>query len=259
MGRFAQADTVFSGGVQGFDRYVYTHNNPLRFIDPSGHIACDGSGRNGACDQSGIPHTFGRLVAELRKFGVQIKGNWSFDNLYAAYVGVHKVGDKLAQEIGTGVNATSAFKQVFKTITFEWVDGVCGGQEDRCYADANSFPTIKFYSKFWAGKQENGKNVEDPVVLLTPTVTAELVIHELGHGFDSRTGRTFNNSVAKNGITDKTGFGVQEGASGQNEVTADLFTNYVLGTFTGPGTNGMDLQSFMQTNMLTWIDAASSP
>ena len=37
LGRFAQADTIVPGGVQGYDRYAYTNNNPIRYIDPSGH------------------------------------------------------------------------------------------------------------------------------------------------------------------------------------------------------------------------------
>ena len=39
LGRFAQADTVVPGGVQGYDRYAYSNNNPVRYIDPSGHFA----------------------------------------------------------------------------------------------------------------------------------------------------------------------------------------------------------------------------
>jgi RHS repeat-associated protein len=43
LGRFAQADTVIplGQGVQAWDRYAYTNNNPIRFTDPSGHcIRC---------------------------------------------------------------------------------------------------------------------------------------------------------------------------------------------------------------------------
>ncbi len=36
LGRFVQADTVTPDGVQGFDRYAYANNNPLKYIDPSG-------------------------------------------------------------------------------------------------------------------------------------------------------------------------------------------------------------------------------
>ena len=37
IGRFAQADTVVPGGVQGLDRYAYVANNPIIYTDPSGH------------------------------------------------------------------------------------------------------------------------------------------------------------------------------------------------------------------------------
>ncbi len=42
IGRFVQADSVVPdpGSALGFDRYAYSWNNPLNFIDPSGHIPC---------------------------------------------------------------------------------------------------------------------------------------------------------------------------------------------------------------------------
>lgn len=45
LGRFAQADTIIpeqTQGVQAWDRYAYTNNNPLKYNDPSGH--CIGLG-----------------------------------------------------------------------------------------------------------------------------------------------------------------------------------------------------------------------
>lgn len=42
LGRFAQADTSMPDGTQGYDRYVYANNNPIRYTDPNGHSpACD--------------------------------------------------------------------------------------------------------------------------------------------------------------------------------------------------------------------------
>ena len=38
LGRFAQADTIVPGGVQGLDRYAYTNNAPINYVDPSGHF-----------------------------------------------------------------------------------------------------------------------------------------------------------------------------------------------------------------------------
>jgi len=33
------ADTIVPAGVQGLDRYAYVNNNPVRYTDPSGHMA----------------------------------------------------------------------------------------------------------------------------------------------------------------------------------------------------------------------------
>jgi len=37
LGRFAQADSIVPGGVQGYDRYAYVNNNPVMYTDPTGH------------------------------------------------------------------------------------------------------------------------------------------------------------------------------------------------------------------------------
>jgi RHS repeat-associated protein len=39
IGRFMQADTIVPSqqGTQGFDRYAYVNNNPMKYTDPSGH------------------------------------------------------------------------------------------------------------------------------------------------------------------------------------------------------------------------------
>ena len=44
LGRFAQADTIVPDGVQGYDRYAYVSNNPLRYTDPTGHMETEGCG-----------------------------------------------------------------------------------------------------------------------------------------------------------------------------------------------------------------------
>ena len=50
LGRFAQADSIVPGGVQGYDRYAYVNNNPVRYTDPSGHSVDCGLGESGCQD-----------------------------------------------------------------------------------------------------------------------------------------------------------------------------------------------------------------
>jgi hypothetical protein len=56
LGRFAQADTIVPGGVQGLDRYAYVNNSPLNYVDPSGHSPCNGE----FCSEDGYGSSHGR-------------------------------------------------------------------------------------------------------------------------------------------------------------------------------------------------------
>ncbi len=51
LGRFIQPDTIVPGaGIsQAWNRYAYGLNNPVRYIDPSGHKACVDWDNNGQC------------------------------------------------------------------------------------------------------------------------------------------------------------------------------------------------------------------
>jgi RHS repeat-associated protein len=275
LGRFIQPDSIIQnpGNPQNLNRFSYVVNRPLNFVDPSGHIYL--------CDE-GCEEGLGRRQYTLNDmadmYGVSFNSGWSVTNKAAALLGIYKIAKKLQKVINSSlesahqdcvdnmstptstcapansVTAAQAFTGVYGTgLKFEWVDGVCGIPTDRCYADANSFPkTIKFYSKFWAGEQNQ-------FVFGTPPVTSSLAIHELGHAFDVRTNRAFNQALINKGITGKIGFGTIIGADGQHEVTADLFTNYILGTFTGPGIGGVNLPQFMDENMASWVNIASTP
>jgi hypothetical protein len=39
LGRFAQADSIVPGGVQGLDRYAYVNNAPVQNTDPTGYFS----------------------------------------------------------------------------------------------------------------------------------------------------------------------------------------------------------------------------
>jgi RHS repeat-associated protein len=50
IGRFTQPDTAVAGGVQGYDRYAYVSNNPVRYNDPTGHDCSDPEDPTPTCD-----------------------------------------------------------------------------------------------------------------------------------------------------------------------------------------------------------------
>ena len=52
LGRFLSADTIVpnASNPQDLNRFAYVRNNPLRYVDPSGHILCDGAT---SCAQGG--------------------------------------------------------------------------------------------------------------------------------------------------------------------------------------------------------------
>jgi RHS repeat-associated protein len=63
LGRFAQADTVVPGGVQGYDRYAYVGNSPVNYVDPTGHICSDPDDRWGnTCDGADSFEDYGGSV-----------------------------------------------------------------------------------------------------------------------------------------------------------------------------------------------------
>ncbi|MEO7838256.1 MAG: RHS repeat-associated core domain-containing protein [Anaerolineales bacterium] len=51
LGRFLSPDTIVPGAAnpQAYNRYSYVLNNPIRFNDPTGHVACDDTDENGKC------------------------------------------------------------------------------------------------------------------------------------------------------------------------------------------------------------------
>jgi len=53
LGTFLSPDTLVpdAGNPQSFNRYSYVYNNPLKYVDPSGHI---GTGVNGNCMCGGV-------------------------------------------------------------------------------------------------------------------------------------------------------------------------------------------------------------
>jgi len=83
LGRFVQADTIVPEGIQGYDRYAYTNNNPVSHSDPSGHCtgkADDDNNPDIACWQK-----MAQITSRFSNVHFVISDPWTFAELSAIY------------------------------------------------------------------------------------------------------------------------------------------------------------------------------
>ena len=81
IGRFMQADTIVppTQGTQGFDRFAYVNNNPLKYVDPTGMWLCDQ--HDPACAENSYETLqFGKMYTKTTglPFSYTISGSYDF-------------------------------------------------------------------------------------------------------------------------------------------------------------------------------------
>jgi len=120
LGRFAQADSIIPGGVQGYDRYAYVNNSPINYVDPSGHIGCD-EDLEGHCINPYEKILDSAVVIIFGKHGV---GKNTFGIAAGAQGGVGVVvGDKKTIMTATHVyELAESPTTVFVLVNGEWVE-----------------------------------------------------------------------------------------------------------------------------------------
>jgi RHS repeat-associated protein len=258
INQFLSADTIVPGyaNPQNLNRYAYVLNNPLRYIDPTGHMAC--SDIYDFCGQMVFDGhvTASILRRALRKYNVKLKGNWETEQATAVYQSVTTIGAKFASERGNGESASEAFKQAFGSTTFEWGCTECTKLGRTVDAD-----TIQFRALYGSHNT------------LQMLMNTNLVIHELGHMFentiasrlpDGRLYKPARSSLPANLANNRDGLGAQwiyqqSDDISSGEIFADMFVGWVQGVWAldidGSLTDMATQRSnWMNQNMPTFLD-----
>ena len=182
LNRWIQPDTIIPNpySSQGWNRYSYVQNNPIRYNDPSGHKPSD--------PDDYVDYAWERRDAfddlTLEEYGVELEGDWSRVHKKAVISAVRRIGAKFAV-VRSISDPAEAFKNVFGNVTLHWVkETSCGSTVGGCTLQTDP-RNIEFVSMSgdidWDG---------DPSNNFLEMVTN--VVHELGHTYDFTYGITDN-------------------------------------------------------------------
>ena len=119
IGHFAQADSIVpvsTQGVQAYDRYAYSNNNPVRYSDPSGHRVTPGCGDGtescGATERE-------KAQAEYQRQRDNYNNCWSGSGNYCS--GFDKKIIKIDNlDLGTGTVQIGLGANVFRATGLRW-------------------------------------------------------------------------------------------------------------------------------------------
>ncbi len=286
LGRFLSADTIVpgAGNPQNLNRYAYVMNNPLKFVDPTGHCAsfllqyhpeaCEAK-KTTQKTVDFISDNARRPWTEAEKNIVQ----QAADDIGAAIIrDLNKQNQRLAQYgeelVDVPSSSRQAFSQVFGTITFRRLNAGenCG---QGCWGQFHSASEIYIHSTYInnAGRQAD-------VDITNNIAGTKFIVHEIGHVFDHNVGLAARNELAlaqrdipnfpdRGGNTAAPyGFaGVfpgwqQSSDNSAGEEFADQFVGWTYNTWATNDDSSLTVEGqarsgFMNTHMALWINLAS--
>jgi hypothetical protein len=268
LGRFISADTIVPDQIkpQALDRYSYGLNNPVKYLDPTGHNADCGMG-DPNCQGGQYCDEVCKVQKELEGYGVHVNGLDTYESaadrlqaLNTIYQSVTSIAQKLlSQSEFAGYTLSGAFEKVFgdsSTITI-LKDATSQNASDptHCgqYHACNNAVIDPTTGQAVAGVLGKGANI-----IIDPTaLTSQTLIHEFAHTFTNPSAsipgvssqqqfngkpqvfdfaHLFNGSIDnasdyafKNDLN-KTGLTSHAGAWGSSnaELSADMFALWVL-------------------------------
>jgi hypothetical protein len=289
LGRFISADTIIPqpADPQSHNRYSYTVNRPLVFVDPSGHNYC--SDPDGSCDPDGSlpapppPGTSsppaGTTPGETPPPLVDFEGDFIDAEKAVIEAAAWDVAQALAAahnaylqelwELGlidayTPITPRQAFLLVYGgTVTFVRHKGIC----NECYGETISAREVWVYTQW---------NNADGIVSGVIVTDKRFIVHELGHAFENaleeilgfKPPRKSLAAVQQNtkwnfpnrGGPTKEDYGFagpypgwqQSQDYSAGEELADMFLGWVYGRW-GPDYRGFARGRFMTNNMPEWV------
>jgi hypothetical protein len=237
------------GNPQSWDRYAGMNNNPVRYNDPSGHLACsDAHVASGDCSDEGVG---------LWRFNVTFTGGCTQRNKEVVRTALVNVGTKYAQELGG--TSWGALQKVHGAIKFEWDPGCvdCNG---------GGGVTETSHHIIFASLTLPGGNRTDEMAF---TSARNNVVHELGHSFAQGWYRK-DGSYGSNGpyvnmndnLLVEGGFHESPVSANRTwrqnpdisptEIFADMFLGWTYDTW-ADNKVGIGRDNFMTTNMAEWL------
>lgn len=273
LGRFAQADTIVPGGVQGLDRYAYVNNSPMNYVDPSGHTTCDA---DGYCRYNTINQRrqFGSgKTKQLVEFTQDPGETWASSEKITIEQQAQSTANALAESmniqcrknmyVGEGcfdlVTSQEAYYIVYGgAVTFKRVASSCN-----CAAETRS------KNEIWIFNSTSSNYINRNPGLIT---------HELGHAFNNAINKqaqnvpwyllrpfdvngTINHGNTQNyywgysGGFEVSQYGVQSVLPGSEEF-ADMFLGWVYNDFhTNPDSLGPQRSNYINGTMAGYLSS----
>ena len=183
VGRFVSADTVIPGGTQGYDRYAFTYNNPLRYVDPSGHNPCDEQDEDADC----VDATDDLIDQIQSNYDVNISGGWDEDELLLLLISLNKLAAYLGgvANLNQAIQASldAAGKNPFQSrLVLANGPGYCHQQSSNCYNAAKGKITIgdDTFTDTYQAKKKSQRPSELGLDITEMGVQVSIV-HEFAH------------------------------------------------------------------------------
>lgn len=186
LGRFAQADSIVPqpGSPLAWDRYAYTKNRPINFIDPNGHRDCSDVDSNGQCII--VPNLEFAFMLSAAELGIVFSGEWSEEQKTYVLRGATITANRFA--IALGVNPGLAFRRIYS------IKLGSSRREDYFLFEMGACEKCEGGHAYTHSARRVEYNKANPFYIKTKNRTWNLVIeldihnviHELGHAFGSR-------------------------------------------------------------------------